>query len=94
MAGQNPSAVPRRFGFYDPDTQEMNTLLLSGDELGDELPPIERITYAHEYTHALQDQHFGLNDYLDAIVEEPDATLAAMSLVEAPGTLTGAHVPP
>lgn len=73
-------------GFYNPDTGEMHTLQLSGGTLGDKLPPVERMIYAHEYTHALQDQHFGLNPLLDSI-EEPDALLAAMSVVEGDATL-------
>jgi len=73
-------------GFYNPDTQEMNVLLLTGDELGDSLPPLERITYSHEYVHALQDQHFDLNAFMDGI-EEPDAILAATAVVEGDASL-------
>lgn len=73
-------------GFYNPDTKEMNVLLLTGDELGDSLPPLERITYSHEYVHALQDQHFELNGYLDEI-EEPDQLQAALAVVEGDATL-------
>jgi len=67
-------------GFYDSDTQIMHILLLSGEPLGDSLPPFERITYAHEYVHALQDQHFGLAAL--ANIEEPDCLYAALALVE------------
>jgi hypothetical protein len=73
-------------GFYDPDTEEMTVLLLTGGELGDSLPALERITYSHEYVHALQDQHFDLDAYTEDLYE-PDATLAAMSLVEGDATL-------
>lgn len=68
-------------GFYYPETQEMNTILFSGGTLGVTLPPLEQFIYAHEFTHALQDQHFGLTNYIDAI-EEPDRALAALALVE------------
>ena len=41
-------------GFYDPDTQEM--VVVSGGSFN----AYERTVYAHEYTHALQDQTFGI----------------------------------
>jgi hypothetical protein len=44
-------------GFYNSVTKEMNTLLLNGGEPGDELPLLEQIIYAHEFTHTLQDQN-------------------------------------
>ncbi len=73
-------------GFYDTDAKNMNILLLSGNELGDQLPPLERMTYAHEFTHALQDQHFNLDDKIMTI-EAADAALAALALVEGDATL-------
>ncbi|MCB9452911.1 MAG: hypothetical protein H6672_15835 [Anaerolineaceae bacterium] len=73
-------------GFYDTETKDMNVLLLSGDVPDDSLPFLEQITYAHEFTHALQDQHFSL-DALDlGNMDNPDATLAALSLVEGDAT--------
>jgi hypothetical protein len=41
-------------GFYDPETKE---LYVRGTDLG----PYQRTTLAHELTHALDDQHFGLD---------------------------------
>lgn len=74
-------------GFYDPDTQEMYTLLLSDDPLGDSLPILERITYSHEYVHALQDQHFDLNAIFDSADENNvDQLLAIRSLIEGDAT--------
>lgn len=73
-------------GFYYPETQEMNTILFTGGELGTTLPPLEQFIYSHEFTHALQDQHFGLANYITAI-EEPDQALAALALVEGDATL-------
>jgi hypothetical protein len=67
-------------GFYDTETKEMNTLLISGDTLGDSLPPIEQMIYSHEYTHALQDQNFDLTRMSD--IEDADQSLAMLSLVE------------
>ncbi|GAB4511845.1 MAG: DUF4157 domain-containing protein [Anaerolineae bacterium] len=72
-------------GFYYFDTQEMNTLLLSGQPLGDSLPAFEQITYAHEYTHALQDQHFDADTLLNSI-EDTDAAMAGLALVEGDAT--------
>jgi hypothetical protein len=42
-------------GYYDPDTQE---LVLVSETQG--LNAYERTVFAHEYTHALQDQVFGI----------------------------------
>jgi hypothetical protein len=41
-------------GFYDPETKELVVR-------GGELTPYTRQTVAHELTHALDDQHFGLH---------------------------------
>lgn len=73
-------------GYYNTETKEMNTLLLSGDELGDSLPLLERVIYAHEYTHALQDQYFSLDAMVDDEVLEADQSLAALALVEGDAT--------
>jgi len=77
-------------GYYNTETQEMNTLLLSGEALSAELPILERIIYVHEFTHALQDQHFALDSMLadqeDEDVEA-DAALASLALVEGDATL-------
>jgi hypothetical protein len=68
-------------GFYDPETKEMNVLLMTEDELGETLPPMEQIIYAHEYTHVLQDQHFGLEQYLGD-TDNADRSMALLSLIE------------
>ncbi|MGB1288011.1 MAG: hypothetical protein ACPG7F_15850 [Aggregatilineales bacterium] len=70
-------------GYYDTDTEEMNTILLTGEQPGDALPLLERITYVHEFVHALQDQHFGLDALLESTdTVNADRTLAIISLVE------------
>jgi hypothetical protein len=79
----SPSGVA---GFYDTETKDMNVLLLSGGVPGDSLPILEQITYAHEFTHALQDQHFGLDRLGLDDMTNPDAVLAALSLVEGDAT--------
>ena len=71
-------------GFYDPEDQSMNVILISGEQPDNSLPITESIFYSHEYVHALQDQHFDL-DILDVMVEESenvDFQLAITSLIE------------
>lgn len=73
-------------GYYDSQTKTMNTILLSGDELGDELPFLEQIIYAHEFTHALQDQHFDLSTLFVQTSENPDQSLALTAIIEGDAT--------
>jgi hypothetical protein len=42
-------------GLYDPDDETFYILTLKG-----RIGPLEKAVFAHEYTHALQDQHFDL----------------------------------
>ncbi len=74
-------------GFYDPLTKEMNTLLLNGGEPGDALPLLEQIVYAHEFTHALQDQHFDLTAIDEYTRDSPDRAMAALALIEGDASL-------
>ncbi len=71
-------------GFYDTDTKTMNVLPTVGDDPGTSLSLSEQIIYVHEFTHALQDQHFTLDSLLEAANAEinPDQSLAVTSLVE------------
>lgn len=77
-------------GFYDTETDEMNVILFSGEQPDDSLPFLEQIIFVHEYVHALQDQHFDLDDTLgdEAIADSPDRYLAALSLIEGDATAT------
>jgi hypothetical protein len=73
-------------GFYDDETKEM--VVVQGENF---LGP-ERMTYAHEFTHALQDQYFDLENGLK-ISEENCKTnseycAAVQALVEGDATLT------
>lgn len=74
-------------GFYDTDTKIMNVIPSKG-ALADDLTLTEQIIYVHEYTHALQDQFFNLDRYLDdeETTGNPDRALAAISLVEGDAT--------
>jgi hypothetical protein len=68
-------------GYYDTLTGELKFT-------GSESPsPLERITLAHELTHAIDDQRFGLErlDALGAECEDEDAS-AAIALVEGNAT--------
>ncbi len=75
-------------GFYDSDTETMNVIPTVGDDPGTTLSFTEQIIYVHEFTHALQDQYFGLNALLDtpAVANSPDRSLALTSLVEGDAT--------
>jgi hypothetical protein len=74
-------------GFYDPDTKTMNVIPSVGDDVGDNLSITEQIIYVHEFTHALQDQHFDLNALQDAAADaSPDASLALTALIEGDAT--------
>ena len=64
-------------GFYDDDTKQLNVVSESA-----ELSPLDRVTFAHEYTHALQDYHFGLDKLPLEDGNNSDATMAALCLVE------------
>jgi len=78
-------------GFYDTEDKTMNTILLSGGELGDNLPALEETIYAHEFVHAMQDQNFGLEaiGLSDEGIETltTDQIVALQSLVEGDATL-------
>jgi hypothetical protein len=68
-------------GFYTTD--EKRLYIISEYEL---VETEQRITFAHEYTHALQDQHFGLARLID-VEGNSDRALAARSLAEGDATL-------
>lgn len=78
-------------GYYDPEDKSLNTILISGGELGNSLPLLEQIIYAHEFVHALQDQHYDLaslgfspDQEIDEI--EVDRFIAVQALVEGDAT--------
>jgi len=58
-----------------------------GDDVGSSLSISEQIIFIHEYTHALQDQHFDLTRLEDPeIADSPDRLLAALALIEGDAT--------
>ncbi len=69
-------------GLYDDKTKKMYVISRSGT-----IGPAEEITYAHEFTHALQDQHFGLRALIGEAKDQGDRTIARTALVEGDATL-------
>ncbi len=64
-------------GYYSPEEKQLFVVSRAGG-----IGPTQRLTYAHEFTHQLQDQHFDLNKLgLDA-TDQGDRSLARLALVE------------
>ncbi len=68
-------------GFYDDTERRMVVVSEGGADA------TARITYAHEYTHALQDAAFGLDALETDALGEDDRNLARISLVEGDASL-------
>lgn len=71
-------------GYYD---QKVKALFVRND--GTRLSPTAKETLAHEYIHALQDQHFDLEKMLPDETTDDDRSTAARSLVEGDATVGG-----
>jgi len=69
-------------GFYDPETKEMVVVSKSG-----QVGATEKVTFAHEFTHALQDQAFGLDGIDVDAVGQGDRSLGRLGLVEGDASL-------
>jgi hypothetical protein len=71
-------------GYYDPERQKMYVV---GSGWGGS----ERLTYSHEYVHALQDQNYDLRDGLDysdeGCKEDSERCAAISALIEGDATL-------
>lgn len=63
-------------GYYSPDKDQL-FVVSRGGRLG----ASDRVTYAHEFTHQLQDQNFGL-DKLQLEPDQSDRSLARLALIE------------
>lgn len=70
-------------GFYDSRTKQMTIVRRSGG-----FGPLEEVTMAHEYTHALQDQHFGIDKLGLTVPDQTDRVLARAALIEGDATLS------
>jgi hypothetical protein len=72
-------------GFYDDDVKSMYVVQ------GSEFRAPQRLTYSHEFVHALQDQHYnfkeGLNYSDEACEEDSERCFAILSLVEGDASL-------
>jgi hypothetical protein len=83
-------------GFYDFDSKKM-ILVRSLADVGLWGPgafsaghdPVGEMLLAHELTHALQGQHFGIGAMLDGIKDNDDRELALKSVAEGDATLAG-----
>ncbi len=69
-------------GFYDDDQQKMFVVSRSGG-----VGAAEQVTYAHEYTHALQDQHFTVFKDQKDVRDQSDWFLARQAVFEGDATL-------
>jgi hypothetical protein len=87
-AGQDVAALQLQLlgdqviGFYDDTRRRMVVVSDSGVDAQ------ARITYAHEYTHALQDAAFGLDSLQTDAIGQDDRNLARTSLIEGDAALT------
>ena len=70
-------------GVYDSKTKQLYVVSKSG-----EIGLLERITYAHEYTHALQDQNYDLETFIGDETDQSDRSLARTTAVEGDAYLT------
>jgi hypothetical protein len=64
-------------GYYSPAQKQLFVVSNSGT-----IGPTERLTYAHEFTHELQDQHFKLASLGLEAPDQGDRSLARLGLVE------------
>ena len=73
-------------GYYDSDTKDM--YVVKGKDFGG----IERMTYAHEYTHTLQDQNYDIRNGLklddDYCKSDAERCTAVTALLEGDATYT------
>lgn len=73
-------------GLYDNDTKEM--IIVQSEEFGGP----EKLTYAHEFTHALQDSAYDIEDGLnfndDACALDTDRCAAVQALIEGDATFS------
>src|SRR3972149_463095 len=76
-------------GFYDDDVKQM--FVVQGAGVGGP----ERVAHAHEYTHALQDQRYGLSEGLgyndEACEADSERCAGIQALVEGDATLLEQH---
>jgi hypothetical protein len=64
-------------GYYSPQEKQLFVVSRSGG-----IGPTQRSTYAHEFTHELQDQHFNLKSLGFQAPDQADRSLARLAMVE------------
>jgi len=69
-------------GFYRPDDKTLYVVSRTGTING-----ADRITFAHEYDHALQDANFNVFEGQDELLDETDQALARAAVYEGDATL-------
>jgi hypothetical protein len=70
-------------GQYDPESKQL--YVISGSS---SFGPLERVTFAHEFVHALQDQHFNIRTLMPKDSDNSDRDLAVSSLLEGDALIT------
>jgi hypothetical protein len=69
-------------GFYDSVSKQLYVLSQSGG-----VGALQKLTFSHEFTHALQDQNFGLDKLVTDAPDQSDRDLARLSIAEGDATL-------
>ena len=69
-------------GYYDPATKQIYVVARTG-----QIGAIEKVTFAHEFTHALQDQNFGLKGIQTDAIGQGDRSIAHLALIEGDASL-------
>jgi hypothetical protein len=69
-------------GLYDPSDKHLYVVARTG-----RIGPAEKVTFSHEFTHALQDQNFDLGSLKLDEIGHGDQSLGRLSLVEGDATL-------
>ena len=70
-------------GYYSPDRDQLFVVSRSGG-----IGATQRVTYAHEFTHQLQDQNFDLSKLGLGATDQGDRSQARLSLVEGDAVAT------
>lgn len=76
------SAVSSILGFYDDKTKDL-VVITNRERMG----VMDRVTYAHEFIHSLQDQHFNLTAMFAQTEGNSDFEAAVRALVEGDATV-------
>ncbi len=80
---QIDSLVKNVLGFYDQNSKQL-VIVTDRTQMGVH----DKVTYAHEFTHSLQDQHYNLTALFARAEGNSDYQMALKGLVEGDATLT------